>query len=101
MTSSAHVKRRVSPAGPLTLDGDVETSVQGSAKFVSKRGTEFEIKNTETGLYHIKMKAGGKRPPLCDEFFTSFKAAEQALELYLTKHDPLNLATYPSKEKNA
>ena len=70
-------------------------------KFVSNKGTEFEVRVRPNGLYFVHMKAGGKTPPLCDEHFTTRSAAELALTRYLQKGDRLGYAQYPDKERNA
>jgi hypothetical protein len=70
-------------------------------EFISKRGTPFKIEPTQGGLWKVKMLGGGKTPPLCEEQFTSYNRARVQLEKYLTQHDPLDYAIYPSKVKRA
>lgn len=66
-------------------------------KFVSDKGTVFEVKQRSNGLYFIHMAKGGKAPPMCEEFYTSRKLAEQTLALYLAQRDRLGYAKYPTK----
>lgn len=78
-----------------------DQTTQDTAEYVSNKGTEFDISRTESGLYFIRMKAGGKKPPLCDELFTRKPQAEYALEMYLKQGDRTGYAKYPSKERDA
>lgn len=75
------------------------TTQDDDKRFVSKRGTEFVVKTKPNGLFYIDMAQGGKRPPMCDELFTSRRFAEERLITYLGQHDPLNLAEYPGKKE--
>lgn len=84
-------KRPTGTEAPTSPDDAVK-------EFVSARGTPFSIKVRDNGLYFIEMNAGGKRPPFCDELFTSHSLAENTLTRYLRGNDVLGVAKYPDKD---
>ena len=52
------------------------------------KGTDFAIKQDNSGLYIIKMiKSGGKVPIVCEEKFTSFVRARLALSSYIASKE--------------
>jgi hypothetical protein len=74
-----------------------ETSLE-TDKYVSERGTEFEIIGLTNGLHSVKMLKGGAVPPICNSSFTSYKLAAKALEEYIKTTDRNGYAQYPNKK---
>lgn len=93
MTNS--VQEKLSTTTPTQ---DPTTPATDTKDFVSDKGTSFKIATVPSGLFYIKMEAGGKRPPLCDGLFTSKKLAVVALEQYLQENDRAGYAQFPSKK---
>lgn len=81
--------------------GIIQTTHEiGERRYVSNKGTRYEI-TPEGGLFAIRMKRGGKAPPICDQRYTTYQTAERALETYLKATDRMGYAIYPSKENHA
>lgn len=93
MTNSNRAKLNVA-TGPTE-----EITPATEAKFVSDKGTPFSIRVRDSGLFYIKMNAGGKIPPMCEEHFTTPRLAEVALSTYLKANDRAGYAEYPDKDK--
>jgi hypothetical protein len=78
---------------------ELKETLQGTDKYVSERGTEFEIIGLVNGLYSVKMLKGGAVPPICNSSFTSYRRAKEALEEYIRGTDRNGYAEYPSKKE--
>ena len=76
----------------------VEQTTADIGKYVSARGTKFEIRQIFNGLWRIYMLAGGKPPAMCDCLYTSHGEAEKVLVPYLRNSDKLGYAVYPKKD---
>lgn len=75
--------------------GTEDQTSQDDAKYVSNKGTEFDIIQLPNGLYRIVMKRGGAVPDICHGKYTGYNTAQNELVRYLKKTNRLGYAIYP------
>lgn len=84
-------------AKPSTTTGTEAPTSQDEGKYLSNKGTEFEIRQLPNGLYMIFMLSGGKKPDICNGKFTGYNLAQNELVKYLKKGNRTGYAVFPDK----
>lgn len=76
----------------LGTDDKVEIKVE------APRGGKFTIKTDRAGFFYVHMESGGKRPPICDQKFTTRKLVKSALDRYFKSKPEITPRIKKSKE---